>query len=104
VQVENTCLLKPPVMTMSGLPPLFQIDCSTLFRFASVKARWVPSVRLPVPSAADGSAPEAPKTTTEFSAARRSISLDASPNGDDRYPNCPELTPHHQIRLVLHAY
>src|SRR5262249_18431513 len=54
------CLLKPPTMIMSGLPPAFQIDCSTLLRFASVKARCVPSVRVPVPSAAAGSEPPAP--------------------------------------------
>jgi hypothetical protein len=47
-------------MIMSGLPPAFQIDCSTLLRFASVNARWVPSVRVPVPSAAEGSEPVAP--------------------------------------------
>jgi hypothetical protein len=35
------------------LPPAFQIDCSTVFRFDSVNARWVPSVRAPLPSAAD---------------------------------------------------
>src|SRR5580698_2643302 len=60
VKVENTCLLKPPTMIVSGLPPLFQIDCSTVLRFASVKIRCVPSLREPVPSAADGSAPETP--------------------------------------------
>src|SRR5262245_25885827 len=47
-------------MMVSGLPPEFQIDCSTAFRLASVKARCVPPVRVPVPSAADGSAPPAP--------------------------------------------
>src|SRR3954471_24486609 len=56
VKVENTCLLKPPVKIVSGLPPLFQIFCSTDFSCASVKARWVPSVRVPAPSAAAGSA------------------------------------------------
>ena len=47
-------------MMMSGLPPLFQIDCSTVLRSASVNARCVPSVRVPVPSAAAGSEPAAP--------------------------------------------
>ena len=53
-------MLKPPVMIRSGLPPAFQIDCSTVFRFVSVNRRCVPSVRVPVPSAAEGSEPEAP--------------------------------------------
>src|SRR6266850_3728660 len=60
VKVDITCLLKPPSMMVSGLPPLFQMLCSTALRLASVKARCVPSVRLPVPSAAEGSAPPAP--------------------------------------------
>ena len=30
VKVENTCLLNAPVKIMSGLPPLVQIDCSTV--------------------------------------------------------------------------
>src|SRR5262249_53884465 len=60
VKVENTCLLKPPVMMVSGLPPLFQIDCRTFLSWPSLKLRAVPSVRAPVPSAAEGSAPEAP--------------------------------------------
>jgi len=47
-------------MMVSGLPPEFQMLCSTALRLASVKARWVPSVRVPVPSAAEGSAPPAP--------------------------------------------
>ena len=60
VKLENACLLKPPTMIMSGLPPAFQIDCSTVLRFASVNARCVPSIRVPVPSAAEGSEPVAP--------------------------------------------
>ena len=55
-KVENCCLLKAPVKMVSGLPPLVQIDCSVVFSCASVKARCVPSVRVPVPSAAEGSA------------------------------------------------
>src|SRR5262249_12420853 len=56
VKVENTCLLKAPVRMVPGLPPLVQIDDSTDFSRASVKAICVPSVRVPVPSAAAGSA------------------------------------------------
>ena len=45
-------MLKAPVMIVSGLPPLVQIEDSTLFSRASVNASWLPSVRVPVPSAA----------------------------------------------------
>src|SRR3569833_119741 len=58
VKVENTCLLKAPVRIVPGLPPLIQIEDSTLFRRASVNAIWVPSLRVPVPSVTDGSAGE----------------------------------------------
>jgi hypothetical protein len=58
VKVENTCLLKPPTMITSGLPPELQADCSTDLSCASVNTRWLPSVRVPVPSAADGSEPD----------------------------------------------
>ncbi len=60
VKVENTCLLKPPVMITSGLPPAFQTACSTVLRLASVKMRCVPSVRVLAPVAAAGSEPPAP--------------------------------------------
>src|SRR5918912_353912 len=56
VKVENTCLLKAPVMIVPGLPPLFQIVDNTDLSRASVKAICVPSVRMAVPSATDGSA------------------------------------------------
>src|SRR6185312_11508144 len=58
VKVENACLLNAPSMIVSGLPPLVQIEDKTVFMRASVNASCVPSVRVPVPSAADGSAGE----------------------------------------------
>src|ERR1700692_4863935 len=66
VKVEKVCLLKAPVMITSGLPPALQIEDSAALRLASVKARWVPSVRVPVPSAADASAPPAPFWVFDF--------------------------------------
>src|SRR4029077_20391348 len=59
VKVENTCLLKAPVMMVPGLPPLVQIEESTDFSRASVNAIWeLASVRIPVPSIGVGSAGE----------------------------------------------
>src|SRR5262249_61993868 len=60
VKVENTCLLKAPVKIVSGLPPAVHAALSTVLSRASVNTVCVPSVRVPVPSAAAGSAPPAP--------------------------------------------
>jgi hypothetical protein len=61
VKVENTCLLKAPVMILFGLPPFVQMPPSTFLRRFSVNGiRLVASVRVPVPSAAAGSAPAVP--------------------------------------------
>src|SRR5215471_2040718 len=60
VKVENTCLLKAPVLMTFGLPPATQMPFRTALSFASVKAAWVPSVRVPVPLAAAGSEPPVP--------------------------------------------
>src|SRR5262245_18179600 len=55
-KVENTCLLKPPSMMTSGLPPAIQISCRTFLSWLSVNARGVPSTRVLEPSAEVGSA------------------------------------------------
>src|SRR5712692_9068096 len=87
VKVDITCLLKPPSMMVSGLPPLFQMLCSTALRFASVKARCVPSVRVPVPSAAEGSARPAHQVSNERFVLRASngCNIVMLPPGGRRY-------------------
>ena len=52
VKVENCCLLKLFTMMVSGLPPATQIAANTPLSSASVNARCVPSVRVPVTIAA----------------------------------------------------